>query len=147
MATGYYTHEAANKVLSMLLRGASEDPPDRVKIGLFTDDPGPGADLSVELDDSNYERKDAAHDGYPVSDGFDEPEEGETQNSKSIEFNPIEDGEVTVTHFGIFGRYGSDSDDDVLMFAAPLYSSRTLEPGDVLTWDQGSVVVTKIDND
>lgn len=145
MATGTYTYDAANKILDQLLRGKDASAPDRVMIGLFTDDPGAEADLSVELEDSNYERKDAAGSGDPVEDGFDEPSEGETKNSKSIEFNPINDEEVEVTHFGIFGRYGDDKDADELIYAAPLYSSRTLQVGDVLTWDAGSIVVNKIE--
>lgn len=144
MATGTYTYAAANKILKELLRGNDAAAPNRVMIGLFTADPGPGADLSVELSDSNYDRKDAAYSGNPVSDSFNDPVDGETQNTKSIEFNPINDGEFTITHFGIFGRYGADSSADELMYAAPLYSSRTLQVGDVLTWDAGSIIVNKI---
>ena len=145
MATGTYSYITANDVLNHLLRGTAMEAPDRVMIGLFTADPGPNADLTVEVGDSNYERKDAAGSGNPVADSFDSPTEGETQNGKAIEFNPINDGEVTITHFGIFGRFGTDSSADELMYAAPLYSSRTLQVGDVLTWDAGSIIVNKIE--
>lgn len=144
MSTGY-TYDFANKLLDSMLRGENFPTPDRVKVGLFTSDPGFHGNLDYELDDSNYERKDFAHSGNPVNTGFDTPEEGVTRNSRVVEFNPLSsnsDGstkEVTITHFGIFLQVGSD--EYVLALVAPLNSPRTLETGDVLTWDQASVVV------
>ena len=132
------SNDLENAILNATLRGTPMQTPSKVYIALFTSDPGEDGS-GDEVADSNYVRQEASQ-GDPdgAIAGWTPPADGVTTNAKLIEFPPIADGTITVTHFAIFDSVGGGN----MLFYAPMVSSKTLEKGDVLSFDIGSITIT-----
>lgn len=105
-----------------------------VYVALFMTDPT-DADDGDELDDSAYERQVA---GDPASSGFTAPSNGTTSNANAIVFPAIADTSKVVTHWGIYDAATGGN----LLYHAPLQSSKTLDPSDVLSFPVGSLTIS-----
>ena len=134
----HFSDYLENAIINATLRGQAMQTPQKVYIALFTSDPKDDASGS-ELADSNYIRQEASKgDPNGAAAGWTPPSDGVTTNAKLLEFPPIADGTVTVTHFGIFDAVTGGN----LLYHAPLTSSKTLETGDVLSFDIGAITIT-----
>lgn len=126
-----------NNILQTTLRGNSFPTPSNVYIALFTADPTDSGDTGNELGDSNYARQDAAQ-GGSIDTGWTSPSDGVSKNAKQVEFPPISDAEVTITHFGLFDAQTGGN----MLYHSALSTSKTLQVNDVLTFDVESITVT-----
>lgn len=129
------------KIVEATLRGGTFPTITSTYVALFTSDPGEtGAtgEVSAAGSWSNYQRVDAA-DGGIVSTGWSNASDGSTSNAKVITF-PANNGAtpVTVTHIGIFDALAGGS----MLFHAQLGASKTLNTGDVLSFNVGSLQIT-----
>lgn len=128
-------------IISTTLRGAAFPVPAAVYIALFTADP---TDANVTANEVStaawpaYVRKDAA-DGAAISTGWTAPSDGVSTNAKAITF-PANNGagNVTVTHIGIYDAASGGN----LLYHSNLVASKTLLPGDVISFGIGSLTVT-----
>lgn len=127
-------------VLEYLLRGGSLSQPTEIYVALFTDDPTDSNETSNELSDNGYSRQDAA-DGGSVEEGWTSPsEDGDgysCENELELEFPPIEDGTVTVTHFGLYDASSGGN----LLFHGEFDTSRDLAVDDVVAISAGALTV------
>lgn len=125
-----------NTLINGILRGQNYVAPSTVYLALFTSDPT-DAGTGTELSDSNYQRQDAAK-GDAVATGWVAPADGTTSNAKLLQFPPIADGSVTITHYATFDAATGGN----MLFHAPLTTAKNMEIGDVLSFDTGAVTVT-----
>ena len=114
--------------------------PSGIHLALFTADPtdaGSGAQVSTAAWPA-YERQDAAQ-GAAISTGWTAAANGVTSNAKVVSF-PANNGAapVTVTHVGLFDASSSGN----LLYHSPLAQSKTLQPGDVLSFAIGSLQIS-----
>lgn len=127
-------------VLNHTLRGQSLTAPTATYVALFTSDPT-DAGTGAEVSDSGYARQDAAQ-GGGVSSGWSAPTTSgigyQSANAKTLEFPPLIDSQVTVTHFGVFDTATGGN----LLYHGQLDVSRTMEVNDVVTVSAGSLTIT-----
>lgn len=126
-------------ILQHTLRGNSLPTPSTIYIALFTSDPT-DADTGDEVSDSGYIRQDAAK-GGTIESGWTSPAiSGDgmmCSNAKLIQFPPVADGSVTVTHYALFDAQAGGN----MLYHAPFSVSKTLEINDVLSIDIGGMQV------
>lgn len=128
-------------IIETTLRGAAFPVPSTTHLALFTADP---TDANVTANEVGiaawpaYVRKDAA-DGGTISSGWTAPADGVSTNAKAITF-PANNGagNVTVTHIGLYDAATGGN----LLYHAPLVTSKTLLPGDVISFGVGAITVT-----
>lgn len=126
-------------ILQHTLRGNSLPTPSTIYIALFTSDPT-DADTGDEVSDSGYIRQDAAK-GGTIESGWTSPAiSGDgmmCSNAKLIQFPPVADGSVTVTHYALFDAQAGGN----MLYHAPFSVSKTHEINDVLSIDIGGMQV------
>jgi len=126
-------------VLNHTLRGQTLSTPSTIYIALFTTDPTDEA-TGNELTDSAYVRQDAAK-GESIGNGWTSPSVSgdgmSVSNAKVIQFPPIADGSVTITHYALFDAQTGGN----LLYHGAFTVSKTLEVNDVLSIDIGGLQV------
>ncbi len=128
-----------NNVINALLRGVTFPLPSKTHVGLHTANPGETGGNEVTTGAwPDYVRREAEQRGV-INTGWTAPSDGVTTNAKQLTF-PSYNGatSITVTHFAV---YDASSSGNMLVYA-PLTTSRTLQPGDVLVFDIGSLTVS-----
>lgn len=136
-----FSNYTETNIIETTLRGAPFPVPAGVYVALFTADP---TDANVTANEVQvgawpaYERKDCA-DGAAISTGWTATANGVSSNAKVITF-PANNGSgnVTLTHIGLYDAASGGN----LLYHAPLVSSKTLLPGDVISFGIGSITVT-----
>lgn len=135
-----FSDYAEQGILGYLLRGGTFNQPTGTYVALFTSDPT-DAGTGNEVADSAYARQDAA-DGGAISTGWTAPSESGSgyvsSNAKALEFPAIADGQVTVTHFGIYDAATGGN----LLFHGAFTTSKTLDVDDVASLAAGSITLT-----
>ena len=120
---------AENLVVNVLLRNASHTGAATVYLALFTSNPT-DAGTGTETSYTNYVRKAVT---------FTNPSDGVSANSAQIDFAANGSaGAVTITHIGVFDASVAGN----LIFHAALTTSKTLQPGDVLSFAAGALQIT-----
>jgi len=126
-------------ILNHTLRGQALSVPSTIYIALYTSDPT-DAKTGDEVMDSGYLRQDAAK-GGTIASGWTAPttsSDGKmTSNAKLIQFPPIADGTVTISHYAIYDAQTGGN----LLYHAPFTVAKTLEINDVLSIDVGGIEV------
>lgn len=136
-----FSNYTETNIIETTLRGAAFPVPSAVYLALFTADP---TDANITANEvglaawPSYVRKDAA-DGGAISSGWTAPADGVSTNAKAITFPPNNGaGNVTVTHIGIYDAATGGN----LLYNAPLVASKTLLPGDVISFGIAALSVT-----
>lgn len=128
-------------VLNYTLRGQSLSQPSAIYVALFTANPTDANNTANELQDSGYARQDAAN-GGSVASGWAAPTASGTghvcSNANALEFPPIVDGSVTVTHFGLYDAATGGN----LLYHGAFDTARTLQIDDVVSVAIGALSVT-----
>ena len=126
-------------ILQHTLRGNPLPTPSTIYVALFTSDPTDAAS-GTEVVDSAYLRQDAAK-GGTIDSGWTAPSvSGDgmmCSNAKLLQFPPIADGPVTVTHYALFDAQALGN----MLYHAPFSVAKTLEINDVLSIDIGGMQV------
>lgn len=136
-----FSNYTENNIIETTLRGAAFPVPAGIYLALFTADP---TDANVTANEVSlaawpaYVRRDAAS-GAAISTGWTAPADGVSSNAKVLSF-PANNGagNVTLTHVGLYDAATGGN----LLYHAPLVSSKTLLPGDVISFSIGSLTVT-----
>lgn len=136
-----FSNYTENNIIETTLRGAAYPVPASINLALFTSDPTDANITANEVSTAAwpaYVRKNAA-DGGAISSGWTAPADGVSSNAKVITF-PANNGvgNVTVTHIGIYDAATGGN----LLYHAPLVASKTLLPGDVISFSIGALTVT-----
>lgn len=136
-----FSNYTETNIVETTLRGAAFPVPAAVYVALFDADPTDANITANEVtvaDWPAYERKDAA-DGGAISTGWTASSDGVSSNAKVISF-PANNGSgnVTVSHIGLYDAATGGN----LLYHAPLVSSKTLLPGDVISFGISSLTVT-----
>lgn len=136
-----FSNYTENNIIETTLRGAAYPVPASINLALFTADPTDANTTANEVGTAAwpaYVRKDAA-DGGVISSGWTAAADGVSSNAKVITF-PANNGSgnVTVTHIGIYDAATGGN----LLYHAPLVASKTLLPGDVISFSIGALTVT-----
>lgn len=120
---------AENLTLNVLLRNQSHTGVAQTYVALYTADPT-DAGTGTECSYTNYARQAVT---------WTAPANGVTQNTVQIDF-PANGGvsAVTVTHVGVLDASSAGN----LLFHSALTTSKTLQPGDVLSFAASSLQVT-----
>lgn len=132
----HFSDHLENALINATLRGQNFVAPSTVYLALFTEDPTDAA-TGAELADSGYQRQDVAK-GDAVSTGWVSPADGVTSNAKLIQFPPIADGSIRLSHYALFDAQSGGN----MLYHAPLTTAKNMEIGDVVSFDIGAVVVT-----
>jgi hypothetical protein len=133
-----YLEEA---LLEHIFHGVDYSAPTTLYLALFTSDPGDD-NSGTELADSAYVRQDPA-DGGAIEDGWDAVEDSndgegrQVKNANSIEFPPIADGDVTISHWGLFDA----EDGGNLLYHGAFDEPRDLKTDDVVSVSAGSLKI------
>lgn len=126
-------------VLNHTLRGQALSTPATIYLALFTSNPTDAA-TGTELSDSAYVRQDMAK-GGSISSGWTSPTvSGEgmaVSNAQVIQFPPIADGSVTITHYALFDAQTTGN----LLYHGEFTVGKTLEINDVLSIDIGGLQI------
>ena len=126
-------------ILNHTLRGQTLSTPSTIYIALFTSDPTDG-NTGNELTDSGYVRQDAAK-GETITNGWTAPATSgdgmAVSNAKVIQFPPIADGTVTVSHYALFDAQTGGN----MLYHGSFTVAKTLEVNDVLSIDIGGLQV------
>lgn len=126
-------------ILNHTLRGQALPVPSGIYLALFTND---ATDQSTgdEVSDSAYVRQDMAK-GESISAGWTPPAtsgDGKAvTNAKVIQFPPIADGTVTISHYGLYDAMSGGN----LLYHGAFAVAKTLEINDVLSLDIGGLQV------
>ena len=136
-----FSNYTENNIIETTLRGAAFPVPSGIHLALFTADP---TDANITANEVNtamwpaYVRQDCAA-GAAIATGWTAAADGVSTNAKVITF-PANNGagNVTVTHIGLYDAAVGGN----LMYHAPLVSSKTLLPGDVISFSTGALTVT-----
>lgn len=131
--SGFSDH-AESKVGTALLNGGTIVG-GAVYVALFTSDPSDD-ETGTEVSDSAYARP-IAHDST-VDDGFTESPTGTFSNANMVEFPPILDADLLITHFAVFD---APSDGNILFHGA-LSPAKTYEIGDIPRFPIGTIIIT-----
>ncbi len=126
-------------ILNATLRGTPLASPSTIYVALFTTDPT-DAKTGNEVVDSAYVRQDAAK-GESIVNGWTAPaDSGDgkmSSNAKVIQFPPIADGTVTISHYAIMdAQTGGNA-----LYHGAFTVPKTLEINDVLSIDIGGLQV------
>lgn len=128
-------------IINHIFRGSALTQPTAIYVALFSSDPTDANTTANEISDSGYSRQDAA-DGGVISSGWTAPATSgtsrQTSNAKAMEFPPIVDGQVTVTHFGLYDAATAGN----LLFHGAFDTARTLEIDDVVSIAIGALTVS-----
>lgn len=128
-------------ILNYTLRGQSLTQPTTIYVALFTADPTDANTTANEVDDSAYARQDAA-DGGAIATGWTAPSVSGSghvsSNANALEFPPIADGSITVTHFGLYDASTGGN----LLYHGEFDTSRTLQVDDVVSVAVGALTIT-----
>lgn len=126
-------------ILEHTLRGNTLSTPSNIYVALFTSDPT-DASTGSEVADSSYLRQDAAKGGL-ISSGWTTPvasgDGSMSSNAKLLQFPPIADGTVTISHYAIFDAQAGGN----MLYHAPFTTAKTLEINDVLSIDVGGIEI------
>lgn len=126
-------------ILNHTLRGQTLSTPSTVYLALFTSNPSDEAS-GDEVTDSAYIRQDMAK-GDSISSGWTSPSPSgdgmAVSNAKVIQFPPVADGTITVTHYGLFDSLTGGN----LLYHGSFTVAKTLEINDVLSVDIGGLQV------
>lgn len=126
-------------ILDHTLRGNTLPTPSTIYLALFTTDPT-DANTGNEVSDSAYVRQDMAK-GGTISSGWSSPAEEndgtKVSNAKVIQFPPISDAAVQVTHYGLYDSQGGGN----LLYHGAFTVSKTLDINDVLSIDIGGLQI------
>jgi hypothetical protein len=106
-----------------------------VYVALFTSDPT-DANGGTEASYTGYARL-QAHTSV-VSDGFTESPTGTFANTKVLEFAPVADGSITVTHAAIFDAPTGGN----LLVHGAVGTPKTFDIDDIPRYAAGSIVIT-----
>jgi hypothetical protein len=117
-----------NALINATLRATTYTSPAAVYVSLHTADPGDDGS-GAEVSGGSYAREAAT---------FDAPSGGVTQNSAAIEFNQATGTWGTITHFGLWDALTTGN----LLYHSAFDVSKTIETGDILKIDTGSLTVT-----
>lgn len=136
-----FSNYTENNIIETTLRGATFPVPSGIYVALFTADPTDANVTANEVSVSAwpaYVRKNAA-DGGLIATGWTAPADGVSTNAKTITF-PANNGagNVTVTHIGLYDAATGGN----LLYHSALVSSKTLLPGDVLSFGVSSITLT-----
>lgn len=128
-------------ILQHTLRGQALPVPATIYMALFTQNPtDTGAVANSELADSMYAREDVAQ-GGTIGSGWSSPSVSgdgtEVANAKVLQFPPIADGTVTVTHYGLYDAASGGN----LLYHGAFTVSKSLEVNDVLSIAVGGLQV------
>ena len=135
-----FSNYTENNIIETTLRGAAFPVPSGIYLALFTADPTDANIMANEVRTAEwpaYVRQDAAA-GGAISTGWTAPADGVSTNAKVITY-PANNGagNVTITHIGIYDSASGGN----LLYHAPLVSSKTLLPGDVISFSIGALTV------
>lgn len=126
-------------ILDHTLRGSALATPSTIYIALFTTNPT-DAGVGNEVVDSAYVRQDAAK-GGAITSGWTSPSPSgdgmACSNAKVIQFPPIADGSVTVSHYALFDAQSGGN----MLYHGAFTVSKTLEVNDVLSIDIGGLQI------
>jgi hypothetical protein len=126
-------------ILDHTLRGSTLPTPSTIYLALYTTDPTDGA-TGAEVIDSAYIRQDMARGGV-ISSGWTSPTtsgEGKAvSNAQVIQFPPVADGTVTISHYALFDSQTGGN----MLYHGAFTVSKTLEINDVLSIDIGGLQV------
>lgn len=136
-----FSNYTENNIIETTLRGAAFPVPAGIYLALFTADP---TDANVTANEvavaawPAYARRDAAV-GAAIATGWTAAADGVSSNAKVLSF-PANNGagNVTLTHVGLYDAAAGGNS----LYHAPLVSSKTLLPGDVISFSIGSLTVT-----
>lgn len=128
-------------LLNYTLRGVAFTQPTAIYVALFTADPTDANTTANELSDSGYVRQDAAG-GGAISTGWAAPSvDGigyACTNALALEFPPIVDGAVTVSHFGLYDALTVGN----LLYHGAFDTPRSLQIDDVVAIGIGALKIT-----
>jgi len=117
-----------NALLEATLRSTTFTAVTTPYISLHTADPLDDAS-GTEVSGGSYARKSAT---------FDAASGGVTQNSAAVEFDQATGNWGTITHFGIWDAVTTGN----MLYHSAFDASKTIETGDILKIDTGSLTVT-----
>lgn len=123
-------------LLNWLLRGTNPNVPTvaSLRLALFTADPTDAGNLNEVAVGTWYTRQLTGAWTAPSPSGSNQ----NSSNVASITFPAVTGPAVTITHLGIFDAATAGN----MLFSAPMVSSKTLQPGDVLSFAPGTLVVS-----
>lgn len=135
-----FSDHLESAILESTLRGASFPTPSVLYVALYEGDPTDTGSGAPELSDSSYVRQDASK-GEGIAAGWTSPTvSGEGQmcsNTKVVQFPPIADAAVTVTHFALFDAQNGGN----MLYKGAFTTSKTLEVNDVMSVDIGAMQI------
>lgn len=120
-----------DRIVEHFLRNSAVASPTTVYLALYESDPGEDAS-GTETSYTNYARQDTAWTALDSN--------GQTKNSASVSFDPNgnSSASVTISHAAIFD---SATGGNCLLYG-PLATSKTLAPGDVLSFAANALTLT-----
>lgn len=128
-------------LLNYTLRGQSFTQPTAIWVALFEADPTDANTTANELGDSAYARQDAA-DGGTIDAGWSAPFTDGTgtavTNEIALEYPPIADGAVTVSHFGLYDASTAGN----LLYHGAFDTPRDLQVDDVVAIGIAALKIT-----
>lgn len=127
-----------NNIINSLLRGVAFPVPAKVYLSLHTADPNDVGTAEIALATwPAYVRRDSAV-GDTLPNAWSAPVDGVSNNTKQILY-PSANGSssIQITHFGLWDALTGGN----FLAGAALYSSRTLNPGDVFVFDVASLTI------
>jgi hypothetical protein len=121
-------------LLNALLRGTNFSAPTvaSLRLALFTADPTDAGNLNEVPTGTWYARQPTGAFTAPSPSGSNQL----SNNVASITYPAVTGSAVTITHIGIFDAASAGN----MLFSAPMVTSKTLQPGDVLSFAPGTVV-------
>lgn len=121
-----------SKIINLVCRGVAFTPPAKTYVALHTANPGDtGAGEVTTTAYPAYVRQDAAK-GGAQADAWVETDNGVVKNALQLLYAMYDGaGPLTVTHFSVWDAATGGN----MLVSAPLASSRTINPGDVLVVD------------
>lgn len=123
-----FSNYLENKILDHVLRNVSYTSPTTVYVGLFTSDPT-DAGTGTEVSGGSYARQVLSV--TTASDGI-------TTSSADVTFPQATGSWGTISHIGLLDALSSGN----LLMHTPLTTSKTIETGDILKINTGSLTVT-----
>lgn len=126
---GAFSNYLEEKIVEHFLRNNAITPPTTVYVGLFESDPGEAVG-GTETAYTGYARQSSAWTALDVN--------GQTKNTGALTFaaNGNASASVTITHIALFDAATAGN----RLFYAALSSSKTLSPGDVLSFAANAIV-------
>lgn len=127
---GAFSNYMEEKIVEHFLRANSVSPPATVYMALFESDPGETSSGGTETSYSGYARVASTWTALDSN--------GQTKNSATVTFaaNGNASASVTITHICLFDAATAGN----RLLYAPLSASKTLSPGDVLSFAANAVV-------